>query len=138
MNKFLKNLAAVALVVITATSCSDDDSNPNNQNNPGAGHAIEYKLTVASPTVTAISYKNAEGNIISTPESLAGTTTWSKTVNVPDEDFDAYLRFEAESPAGSPTQYSMQIYVDGNLKQSDSGNAIGSSDIEISYDLSNL
>jgi hypothetical protein len=136
MKNYLLKIAGSLFILMLMVACSSDD-NADGANNPVTGHAIEYKLTTSAPTIISIHYKNAEGNVILVPGSYTGMTSWSKTINIPeDKPFTAAFSFEAESPAGSsPTQYTMQILVDGELKQSKTEEVTGSSNRDISFEL---
>lgn len=141
MKAILSKISSALLILVLLTACSSDDSgnNVNNQNNNGGTvHLVEYKLTTSAPVITGITYKNAEGNVVSATENLSGLTSWNKTVNVSNNNFVAVLQFESNAPVGSPISYSMQIVVDGEVKHTDMGATSGNSDMEISYDFSNL
>jgi len=134
--KFSFLLVALPLVAMSVSCSGDDDSstNNNNGNNP-QGHEVEYRVTIAEPVLTSISYTNAEGNQVAATETLEGLTEWSKTIDDVEAPFNAILNIEFESPAGSPKAYQLKIFVDGELAHSVNDMGSGMVDTDIQYEI---
>ena len=137
MKKALKKILYffVALpIVLLSVSCSGDDNSGTNDDDGGnpQGHEVMYKVTIEDPVMTNISYRDAEGNMIAATESLDELTTWSKTIEA-EGPFSARIEMEFETMAGSPRDYSLQIYVDGELMHSTSGWGSGMVSTELEY-----
>ena len=127
MKKASQNLAAVFLILTLILSCSDDDTSSNQAQ--AASREVEYKLTVSSPLLTRLSYANAAGAVVNAPDELNNVTTWSKKVEIPAGTYTARLQFEANTTI----QYSMEILIDGVVKNSRTGTATGESDYELGF-----
>lgn len=127
----LKRLLLLAILVLTSLSCeSTEDTLPT-------PHTVEYMVKLSEPYASSIAYRDSYNLLLSPTVPLSGLTAWSTVVEVPNDEFTAYLRLRTHSPAGG-TPYEVKIFVDGIVRQASIGNASGNATIEVVFDLKDL
>lgn len=140
MTKTFKKASLLCTLLLAAffiTSCSSDDDNGNGNGNNDTTHAIEYKVNInsSSSAIVNLKYKAATGAMIDVfSDSFINepTTQWSKTIEV-EGTVDTKLELGLE-PVNGLVGYSMEIFVDGELKKSASSDNINDFVVrELSY-----
>ncbi|MXN91101.1 hypothetical protein GR160_07645 [Flavobacterium sp. Sd200] len=119
-------LALFVTLITSCSNCEDDGINVDNV-------AIQYRINIDEPIIAEVQYKNAAGELIS--EKIAGQTIhWFRTEFI-DEKFLAYKKVKFYNVSSGPVNYTLRLFVDGNMIQKKEGSISPESEVtdELQY-----
>lgn len=105
----------IAVVIITSCSHCEDDAADN--------IAVQYRIHVDEPIITEIEYINAYGQVVSENITGESVTVWHRTEFV-DESFNAYKRVKFLNVSNGPVNYTLRLFVGGNLVHKKEGSVL--------------
>ena len=119
--KTLKKLLFLLILPIAFISCNNDDDAKQIIPGTPTGTDVRYKFSVSSSeVVTGFKYKNADGSMDSGFFNIESPTTYTKTIIV-KKPFQTRMDLSFQNATGVEHNYTVEIYVDGILSNTQSG-----------------
>jgi hypothetical protein len=110
---YLILLLFVALPAIM--SCTHDDESEKDDN-----IFVQYRINVAAPIIEGVTYRDANGSLITEEESVNGLEEWYEYEHV-EPPFQAHKQVRFVNNSAEPVPYTLSIFVEGELTKTEEG-----------------
>jgi len=85
--------------------------------------ALQYRVTVEKPIIAGVSYRDANGTIVSTDADFLNLKLWYTHVNV-EAPFNALKQVVLVNNYTEEVSYNLGIYLDGELIETKNGSVL--------------